>query len=126
MSPPLVTSTFSHAVTTLLIMAHRLELARSCAKGMDLTTCPDFSDHQPYGPAEWPKCPARYAYDDCPVCDYNTHDLRRRRVIVVRKAGLRVGVGPDRKGKARCGLCLWVLCYVSVRSACDGGRRPVL
>ena len=76
----------------------RIELAQPCADGMDLMTCPDFSAEQPYGPAEMPLCPGRWAPEgDCPRCDYETYNMRRRRMMAITKSGLRWGVGPARR-----------------------------
>lgn len=75
----------------------RIELAEPCDKHMDLLSCPYFSDHQPYGPADWLRCPALKAAFDCPICDYDSYDMRLRRIMVVRRVGIRVGAGPDRR-----------------------------
>ena len=65
---------------------------------MDLMTCPDFTDEQPYGPAEMPEYPGRWAPEgECPRCDYATYSMRRRRMIKVKKMGVRLGVGAAKR-----------------------------
>ena len=76
----------------------RIELAKPCGEGMNLMSCPDFSAEQPYGPAKMPLRPGRWApEDECPRCDYETYDMRRRRMIMIRRAGVRWGVGPAKR-----------------------------
>lgn len=75
------------------LTAHRIELSTPCADGRDLLSCPDFSNEQPYGPATMP-VDGRWAPDgECPRCDYKVYDMRRRRVIVIKRKGLRLGTG---------------------------------
>lgn len=58
-------------------------------------SCPDFSAEQPFGPAQMPQRLSCYAPEgECPICDYETYDMRRRRIILVKTRGLRFGLGP--------------------------------
>lgn len=85
-------------ITTIsnLNFENRIELSTPCGEGMNLLTCPDFTAEQPYGPAEMPSLTCRWApRGDCPRCDYDSYDMRRRRILVVRRIGLRFGAGPD-------------------------------
>ena len=34
---------------------------------------------------------------DCPKCDYVQYDMRKRRIIVLRRSGVRVGFGPSKR-----------------------------
>lgn len=94
-------------------MLSRIELNKPCAEGMNLMTCPDFTSEQPYGRAEMPEWRGRWAPEgECPRCDYETYDMRRRRMMQWRKVGLRWGVGPARNDvpgvdlASGCGCCL--------------------
>lgn len=69
---------------------------------MDLTTCPDFTEDQPRRVAEMPRFPGHWARKgECPVCDYDQHDMRKRAVCRVRRYGWRFGAGA---GKRRAGV----------------------
>ncbi|KAI5361348.1 hypothetical protein Slin14017_G080810 [Septoria linicola] len=71
-----------------------LELYRPCGPDMNLLTCPDFSDLQPFGPAEKPRRCRWAAHEECPKCDYKSYDMRKRRMIIVKRYGWRFGLGP--------------------------------
>lgn len=76
--------------------SERLELNRPCGRGRHLMNCPDFTSSQPYGPADMPKRLARFAPpDECPICDYECHDMRRRRMCEFRRAGVRLALYPQ-------------------------------
>jgi hypothetical protein len=73
----------------------RLELSKPCANGRNLMNCPDFSGSQPYGPADMPSRRARHAPpEECPTCDYECHDMRRRRMCEFRRTGVRLAFYP--------------------------------
>ncbi|KAF2155366.1 hypothetical protein K461DRAFT_112219 [Myriangium duriaei CBS 260.36] len=77
----------------------RLRLHGPCTPHANLTTCPDFCRGQIFGPAPmWP-LPWRLAgWRDCPRCGMGgEYDRRVVRMVVVKGAGVRVGVGPDRR-----------------------------
>ena len=75
----------------------RIELALPCTEGHNLLTCPDFTEEQPYGPARFPARCHWAAEGECPRCDYAEYDMRRRRVIVIKRTGMRFGTGPGKK-----------------------------
>lgn len=65
---------------------------------MDLLSCPDFSARQPYGPADMPSFPGHWAEpNECPRCDFETYDMRKRRMVEYRGRGWRVGLGPGKR-----------------------------
>lgn len=63
---------------------------------MNLVTCPDFGTVQPFGPADRPRrcCWARSG--ECPSCDHDEYDRKKRRLIVVKRYGWRFGLGPGK------------------------------
>lgn len=63
---------------------------------MNLITCPDFGTVQPYGPADKPRRCRWAPRGCCPSCDYDEYDRRKRRLIVVKRYGWRVGLGPGK------------------------------
>lgn len=96
MVPLLLLLPFSAKPPKLTLLS-RLELDTPCGPDMNLLTCPDYSPSQPFGPAEKPSRFRWAPEGECPSCDYNTHDMRRRRMIVVKRCGWRVGLGPARQ-----------------------------
>lgn len=74
----------------------RLELERPCKPGRHLLNCPDFSAEQPYGPADMPHRDECLAPEgECPRCDYESYDMRKRRMCKVAGVGLRLGIFPS-------------------------------
>lgn len=74
----------------------RLELERPCKPGRHLLNCPDFSAEQPYGPADMPHRDECFAPEgECPRCDYESYDMRKRRMCKVAGVGLRLGIFPS-------------------------------
>ncbi|EMF08743.1 uncharacterized protein SEPMUDRAFT_52824 [Sphaerulina musiva SO2202] len=74
-----------------------LELARPCGPDMNLLTCPDFGVRQPFGPAEKPRRCRWAPRRACPSCNHDSHDMRKRRMIVVKRYGWRFGLGPAKQ-----------------------------
>lgn len=71
----------------------RLELLHPCGAGMNLLSCPDFGTSQPYGPARKPR--RIYTHErECPTCDYRSYDMRKRRMMITKRYGYCVGLGP--------------------------------
>ncbi|SMQ55081.1 unnamed protein product [Zymoseptoria tritici ST99CH_1A5] len=74
-----------------------LELDKPCAPGLNLVSCPDFSTTQPFGPARKPRRCRWAARLECPACDFDEYDMRKRRMIVVKRTGWKFGLGPGKE-----------------------------
>lgn len=88
--PPTTPSSYSH-------LNDRLELARPCRRGMDLLKCPDFHHSQPYGNIEKPirfYWARRY---ECPACYDDDYDMGQTRMILAKRMGWKVGLGPAKR-----------------------------
>lgn len=94
---------------SILTFAARIKLTKPCAEGLNLLSCLDFTNEQPYSPATMP-ARGHWAPDgECPKCDYEQYDMRRRRVVVIRKTGVRLGTGPGKKDAGCDCLCCAVM-----------------
>lgn len=87
------TTPISHATK---LTSSRLELTRPCGRDMNLVTCPDFGTVQPFGPAEKPRRCRWAPRGECPRCDYDEYDRRKRKLIVIKRYGWRFGLGPGK------------------------------
>ncbi|EME39895.1 hypothetical protein DOTSEDRAFT_158483 [Dothistroma septosporum NZE10] len=73
------------------------ELDRPCGAGMNLLTCPDFGSSQPFGPIEKPRRSDWARPYHCPRCDYKKYDMRYRRMMITKRNGWKIGMGPGRR-----------------------------
>lgn len=80
-----------------LLTITRFELDRPCGAGMNLLSCPDFSSSQPFGPIEKPRRSHWARPYHCPRCDYKKYDMRYRRMMITKRNGWKVGLGPARR-----------------------------
>lgn len=46
---------------------------------------------------------------ECPRCDYEQYDMGKRRVIVIKKTGMRLGSGPAKKDVGMDCICCVVM-----------------
>lgn len=74
----------------------RLELVRPCGKGINLKNCPILPSCRQMRSTDWPRASALVKAYDCPLCNHESYDERRTRIIVKERVGVRMGAGPCR------------------------------